>query len=398
MRSFKTVRRRTGLRILTILTAVMLIFGQSVFADTAPAPVREVHKVSAGEKMYCFFVQKNVVLTPAQIAAIEDDQALTEDILKRAGLYMRETSCTSADHPVITMEAWLKAGNTVQLSQIDIVKLRQAMPSEGEPVKLHLDLRFTVKEPWEDEVQPQPDDPAVEPGDEPGDDPAVDPPEDPSDNPGDVPGDGSGEGTGDDPAVEPSDNPGGGSGDSAGDDPAVGPSDNPGGGSGDGAGDDPGDEPEKKRQVYSTFKKTSPELLFIVIATDADAAEAEEDCSGQSAVPAEPDEPELPEFPDGMEGFELPEDLSIPEAILPEFRTIKMTDKKGAPLEEVLQDGDPVSLEWIEPKKKIDKSDFEEFLEHIPGGVAGLGAILGIAAAGVGAAVIAVRRKREAEE
>ena len=105
----KTVRRH---RILTEFAAaaliLLLVFGQTVFA--AGSPIREVHRVPAGNTMYCFFVQKNVVLTPAQVAALGDDKELTREILQRAGLYARESNCTDAAHPIISLEAWEKAG------------------------------------------------------------------------------------------------------------------------------------------------------------------------------------------------------------------------------------------------------------------------------------------------
>ena len=73
-------------RILTDLTAalliVFLVFGQTVFA--ARTPIREVHQVPAGNTMYCFFVEHNVVLTPEEVASFESDKALTKEILQRA--------------------------------------------------------------------------------------------------------------------------------------------------------------------------------------------------------------------------------------------------------------------------------------------------------------------------
>ena len=104
--------------------------------------------------MYCFFVQKNVVLTPAQVAALGDDEELTREILQRAGLYARESNSTDAAHPIISLEAWEKAGNTFELSDIDLIKIRQAAPADGEPVKLHLDVRFTLKPDTPEEVEP----------------------------------------------------------------------------------------------------------------------------------------------------------------------------------------------------------------------------------------------------
>ena len=111
----------------------------------------------------------------------------------------------------------------------------------------------------------------------------------------------------------------------------------------------------------------------------------------------------MPEFPDeemelDEDMMDLPDGMSEPKEILPEMRTIEMKDKKGKPLAGTLLDGDPVSLEWIEPKKTIDKSDFEAFLEHFPGGTPGFGATLGVAAVAIGTAAVAVRRKRREED
>ena len=104
----------------------------------------------------------------------------------------------------------------------------------------------------------------------------------------------------------------------------------------------------------------------------------------------------MPEIPEGMDlDLDMLGELSEPADMLPELRTINMTAKNGPPVEETLQEGDPVSLEWIEPEKTISKSDFEKFLERFPGGAAGLGALLGIAAVGVGAAAVVIRRKRK---
>lgn len=55
-------------------------------------PIREVHDVVVGDEMYCFFVTHNVVLTPAEVAEMTDEE-LTAAIFERAGLYMKKTNC-----------------------------------------------------------------------------------------------------------------------------------------------------------------------------------------------------------------------------------------------------------------------------------------------------------------
>ena len=99
-----------------------------------------------------------------------------------------------------------------------------------------------------------------------------------------------------------------------------------------------------------------------------------------------------------MDDIDFPDEGVDESEVLPEYRTIDMKTKKGKPLASTLLDGDPVSLEWIEPKKTIGKSDFEKFLEHFPGGAAGFGATLGVAAVAVGSAAVVMRRKRRNEE
>ena len=42
-------------------------------------PLRTLHKVKVADKSYCFFVEKNVVLTPADIAADENGKELTDE-------------------------------------------------------------------------------------------------------------------------------------------------------------------------------------------------------------------------------------------------------------------------------------------------------------------------------
>ena len=93
-------------RLASVLLILFVIIA-SVFCGTlitslakgaAPEPVRCLHKVKVEDKSYCFFVENNVVLTPAEIAAKETGEPLTDEeltalILEKAGLYMKEPNC-----------------------------------------------------------------------------------------------------------------------------------------------------------------------------------------------------------------------------------------------------------------------------------------------------------------
>lgn len=146
------------LRVLTVLAGVLLALtlasGEKGFAqekkEVPPKPIREVHMIDAGEKNYCFFVQHNVVLTQAEISVMNDEE-LTQEILKKAGLYAKETSCMKAQHKVVTLKAWNKAGRAFLLSEEDLEYMRQAQPADGEPVKMHMDIWFTMETPKKEE-------------------------------------------------------------------------------------------------------------------------------------------------------------------------------------------------------------------------------------------------------
>lgn len=140
--------------------------------------------------------------------------------------------------------------------------------------------------------------------------------------------------------------------------------------------DDPGN-------VYSTFKKVSPKLLFIVVATEADAAQAEDICEAPARKPEKQKKVSMPKMPKGSSSGDM----------LPEYRTIHMADRSGKPVEDTLQDGTPVTLEWIEPSKH--SSDNESFIDHIPGRYAGLAVILGALAALI---ILIIRRHKEDED
>ncbi len=145
-----------------------------------------------------------------------------------------------------------------------------------------------------------------------------------------------------------------------------------------------------EQPLYSTFKRTSPRLLFAVVATEEDAKYGEDICKEdkQENQDKKPGNNKAPRS--GKIGRQdAPE-----EEMLPEYRTINMVDRSGKPLEDTLKDGEPVHLEWIEPKNNSGTKEGSSFIDRIPGGAAGL-AVIGAAAAF--AVVFAVRRKKTEE-
>lgn len=145
-----------------------------------------------------------------------------------------------------------------------------------------------------------------------------------------------------------------------------------------------------EQPLYSTFKRTSPRLLFAVVATEEDAKYGEDICKEdkQDDQGKQPDKSKTPR--PGKTGRPEVSD----EEMLPEYRTINMVDRSGKPLEDTLKDGEPVHLEWIEPKNNSGTEEGSSFIDRIPGGAAGL-AVIGAAAAFV--VVFAVRRKKTEE-
>ena len=292
------IKKKRLASILTVfLAALMLASVSFAYAEgeesASEEPLREIHKVAVGEKTYCFFVTKNVVITREEIDAMSDDEVLTAWILGCAGLYMKEANCKDESHKAITAEAWTEKGGRFLLSDDDIASIRGAEPEDGNPYKLYMDLRVSDK--------PAPADP------------------------------------------------------------------------------DQGDQDE----VYSTYKKVSPKLLFVVVATEADAATPEDICEAPARKPEKQKKVKMPKMPKGSNSGEM----------LPEYRTINMADRSGEPVEDTLQDGTPVTLEWIEPSKH--SSDDSSFIDHIPGRYAGLAAILGALAALI---IIIIRRRKEDED
>ena len=288
-------KKRFALILTAFLAALMLASVSFAYAEgeesASEEPLREVHKVAVGEKTYCFFVTNNVVMTREEIDAMSDEE-LTAWILGCAGLYMKEANCKDESHKAITAEAWTEKGGRFLLSDDDIASIRGAVPEDGNPYKLYMDLKVSDK--------PAPADP------------------------------------------------------------------------------DEGDQGD----VYSTYKKVSPKLLFVVVATDADAATPEDICEAPARKPEKQPKVKMPKMPKGSSGD-----------MLPEYRTINMVDRSGKPVEDTLQDGTPVTLEWIEPSKH--SSDGGSFIDHIPGRYAGLAAILGALAALL---IIIIRRRKEDED
>ena len=332
--------RRTA-AVLTLALIGVLILGQYVFA-TGSVAIRTAHKIEAGDSTYCFSVQKNVVITPEEVAELTADEELMNEIFSRSGLFVQETSCRIDEHPPITMEEWLRDGNTFSLSENDIALIRQAAPEEGRPVKLHLDVLFTLQYD-EDKAKEQ----------------------------GDVSGN-AGDSTPEDQEGDAS-------------------------GNADHEGDASGNADEEipfERPVYSTYKLTSPELLFVVIAAGPDSQVPEDECEEPQA-PEEPDIPEEPEIPDIPEiDIDIPD---IPEDMLPEYRKIDMVDKSGKPIPPALEDGDPVELIWIEPKT-IDMDTARGWIEKYPGGLAGLGGTIAALGAGIAAIAYAVNKRKDEDD
>lgn len=344
-RDLKSIREmiRRGLTVaLTLMVAfVLLVPAVPVSADTEP--VREVHKVKVGKKKYCFFTERYVVMTLAEINNLigadpeeeaggntdggtdgsadgstdgstdggtdgstdgstenmeinyEDYDDLTMEILKRAGLYMKESNCKNAKHKAIKPEDWVKSGGSFRLYDEDIAAILEAAPEDGKPVKIDMDLILYTNAPADEQ-------------------------------------------------------------------PAEG---------------------------YTTFKTVGPRILLLAIATEEDAKAGEDICEEEKK-----DEPKKKK--EKKRAIPKPKPVKPQkekEDPLPELRTIDMVDRSGPPLEPTLQDGDPVTLEWIEPGRR--KDDDESLIDRIPGGYAGLAVIGVLAAAGIAAAVLAVRRRNE---
>lgn len=161
---------------------------------------------------------------------------------------------------------------------------------------------------------------------------------------------------------------------------------------------DAGETTEEKEEPYSTYKRISPELIFIAVATEADAASGEDICEEEKTAPATPAPTPAPAKTKKPKTKKPTVSAPEPseEDMLPEYRTINMTDRSGDPIEETLKDGSPVSLEWIEPKHNGYEGEVS-FTDRVPGGKAGIVVMSAAAAVAVAAAVFAVKRKNKEE-
>ncbi|MBO5514176.1 MAG: hypothetical protein J5961_06280, partial [Mogibacterium sp.] len=113
--------RIAALTLAMLLAVVSLPVNFAFAAADSEKAIREVHNVKVGSKEYCFFVTHYVVITPAEIAKFgDDDEKLTDEILKRAGLYMKERNCKLAAHKAIEPAAWKKTGGEMFLGDVEI--------------------------------------------------------------------------------------------------------------------------------------------------------------------------------------------------------------------------------------------------------------------------------------
>ena len=324
--------------LMTAFVAVMIASAGSVYAaqnSDGLKPIRVVHNVKVDDTKYCVFVQHDVVFTPEEIVGFEDDDELAAEIFKRAGFYMKKPNCYNESHKAITPEEWTKNGR-LTLHKYELEALREAEPVDGTTFKYYFDVLISPKPAPEKPADPE------EPGD---DDPADNPGEDPGDDPGD---------------------------------------------------DDP--EEEDLTDMYSTYKLLSPSILLITVATESDAEFEDEICKEPANEPDEPEKPQKPKKPKKEEEEEEEEepdgpDISEPDDMLPEFRTISLSDRSGAPIEETLKDGVPVTLEWRDSGKRAD-SDKETFIDRVPERYAGL-ALVGILTAALIAIIIIIKRRRD---
>lgn len=339
----RTVCVRIASLLLALMFAVMFVSPQFVFAEDEKSqdkPLREVHKVGLENGVYCFFVTHNVVLTPEDISS-KTDEELSAYILDKAGLYMKEANCRLAKHKAIQAKDWPEKNGVLFLNALDIKTIREIEPADGAPVKMYMDLMIS-KDSTKDSGKTEETDNPSESGD----------------------------------AAEPGES--GESGDSG----------------------DSG-EPADEVQPYSTYKKISPALIFVAIATEADAASGEDICEEEPTEENPQEQPAQPAKPAEEKKPKIKKPAAVPaapseEEMLPELRTINMTDRSGPPIEETLKDGSPVSLEWVEPKQSGYEGE-ASFTDRIPGGIAGLAVMAAVVAAAVIAVVLAVKRKEKEE-
>ena len=333
--------RIAALTLAMLLAVVSLPVNFAFAAADSEKSIREVHKVNVAGKYYCFFVTHYVVITPAEIAKFgDDDEKLTDEILKRAGLYMKEHNCRLAVHKAIEPAAWKKTGGEMFLGDVEIYEeatpeeggeggdnpdggsgdatappetseasggtlvkastveaLRKAAPVDGEPVRLEMDLLVATKE----------------------------------------------------------------------------------------------QKDYDKDKLPSTHKENNPnapKLIYIAVATEEDSKKYGEDiCKEEASKNSSSNSSSKKAKATSTKATKEEKE------ILPEERTISMTDRSGGPLEPTLKDGDPVTLEWKEPGKQTDGDKKVGFFDHawaVPALIA--------AALAIGIAVVLFIRKRDEEE
>ena len=327
----------------------------------ATSSIREVHNIKVNNKKYCFFSENNVILTPEEIAAMTDE-ILVATVIVRSGLYMRKSNCTKESNSNISPAEWVKKGGTFWLDKEDIKSIRDAHPQAGKPVKLYMDLEISTEHESKEAVEKRKKD-AEEAAKEAGEKKTETDPDATDTNGADSAAGDTTDGSAADPSQDPAQDPAQDSTDSNNDTALT---------------DEDYSTPRLK--FFSTYKKTGEPLFFVVVATAADAKELPGYC-----VP-------------GKQSYKEPKNeggASEPEEILPEYRTINMTDRSGAPVPAVLLDGDPVTLTWEEPNTGIlDVDEKSSLIDSIPGGYASLAASLAILLAGI----IAILKRRNSEE
>ena len=312
------------------------------------SPIREVHKIRINNKKYCFFAGENAILTPDEIAAMTDEK-LVAVVIARSGLYMKKSNCTKESNTNITPAEWIKKGGSFWLDKNDIKSIRNANPQKGKPVKLYMDLKISTehesKKAAEKRKKEAEDAEAETAAKKKETDSAA------TDSNG-------------------TDNTSGGNSDNT-TDPAQDSNDIDAGASLSNE-----DYITPRLKFFSTYKKTGEPLLFVVVAAAADAKEMPGYC-----VP-------------GKQSYKAPKNEAVasePEEILPEYRTISMPDRSGAPIPASLQDGKPVTLTWEDSKRSVsDGGDNSSLIDTIPGGLVSLAVVFAILLAG---AIIILKRR-----
>lgn len=372
-------KRNIVARVITVLLVMVLSamaasvsYGYAA-ADAAGVPIREAHRVKVGDTKYCVFVCDNAALTPSKISGMTDNE-LTEEILRLSGFCMKQANCRKSKHEALDVDGWVKKGGSFMLSQNDIDRLRSASPSTGSPVKLHMDLLIST-DPYIEDTQEQV--PAEAQEQKPGEAEEQQPVNEETQAPAEEQEQKPAEAGEQQPAPEETQAQA----ETQEQKPAETEEQQPATEEAQATAAAEEQQPEvsqpdnKSRSAYSTYKLLSPELLFVVVAAESDASAGEDNCSeGKSADR-------------GIKNGGVAENPTNKE-VLPELRTIAMTDRKGPPLEETLKDGTPVTLTWIEPDKHEDSGE-RSFRHYLPAVLAGLA----VTAAAASAVIIRRREK-----